>query len=314
MIESASPLFSIRIRETTRMHLHEHPIDQVLVRQLLASQFPDWAALPLRRVSSAGTDNALFRLGEERVVRLPRIESAAAQRIKEHRWLPRLAPHLPLAVPRPLALGQPDGSYPWHWSVYTWLAGETVVVERLTDGAETAAVLAQFIHALQRLDTRGAPPPGAHNAWRGVPLAKRDEATRQAIKALQDTIDAGAALRAWEQAIEALSHDRPPVWLHGDLLPTNLLLRNGRLTAVLDFGCLGVGDPACDTMVAWTVLDKMGREAFREALPVDDATWLRGSGWALSFGLIALPYYQQSNPTLAQIARRTIEEVVAELV
>jgi aminoglycoside phosphotransferase (APT) family kinase protein len=245
-------------------------------------------------------------------VRLPRIHWATEQVNKEHRWLPTLAPLLPLAIPVPLAKGTPGEGYPWHWSIYRWLDGENATIERIADPRQAATELAHFIAALQRIDPTGGPPPGPHNSSRGVPLATRDSHTRTAIEALQGIIDADAATAAWEAALQAPVWPGPPVWIHGDLQSGNLLAVEGRLSAVIDFGCLGVGDPACDLIVAWNLLSAETREVFRAALAVDDATWARGRGWALSVGLIALPYYQSTNPVLAGISRYAIDEALAD--
>jgi aminoglycoside phosphotransferase (APT) family kinase protein len=294
------------------MHSDEVDTDVPLVGRLLAGQFPQWADLPIEPVRSAGTDNALYRLGEDMVVRLPRIHWATEQVEKEQRWLPRLAPHLPLAIPVPLAMGAPAEGYPWRWSVYRWLEGETATIERITDFRQAATDLARFIAALQRIDPAGGPPPGPHNSQRGEPLAARDARTRAAIASLHGVLDAGALTAAWEAALAAPAWPGPPAWIHGDLQAGNLLVRQGRLSAVIDFGCLGVGDPACDLQVAWNFLSAETRNVFRAALPVDAATWARGRGWALSVGLIALPYYRNTNPILAGISRRAIGEVQAD--
>lgn len=295
-----------------RMHIDEVHTDVSLVGRLLTAQFPQWADLCIEPVHSAGTDNVIHRLGDDMAVRLPRIRRAAGQVDKEHRWLPRLAPLLPLAIPVPLGKGMPAEDYPWQWSVYRWLDGEDVTVERIADPRHAAIELGRFVAALQRIDPDDGPRPGEHNSFRGVALAERDASTRMAITSLDGTIDAGAATQAWEAALHAPVWDGPLVWIHGDLLAGNLLARQGRLSAVIDFGCLGVGDPACDVMAAWTFLSAESREAFRAAVHVDDATWARGRGWALSVGLIALPYYQVSNPVLARIARRAIDEALAD--
>jgi aminoglycoside phosphotransferase (APT) family kinase protein len=295
-----------------KMHDGEVDTSPSLVGRLLRAQLPQWAGLPLRPVPSAGTDNALYRLGDDLVVRLPRINWAVGQVDKEQQWLPRLAPLLPLAIPVPLAKGEPAEGYPWHWSVYRWLEGENVPAESVADLRRTAIDLALFISALQRIDAAGGPPPGPYNAWRGEPLARRDIRTRQAIAALGSAVDARAVTAAWEAALAAPVSPGPPVWLHGDLQAGNLLFVQGRLSAVIDFGCLGVGDPACDVMAAWLYLTASARADFRAVLQVDNATWARARGWALSVGLIALPYYQTSNPALAAIARRAIGEALAD--
>jgi aminoglycoside phosphotransferase (APT) family kinase protein len=294
------------------MHADEIATDAALVRRLLAEQFPAWVSLRIARVESSGTDNAIYRLGDELAVRLPRIASAVAQVAKELRWLPRLAPQLPLAIPVPLAKGSPAEGYPWDWSVCRWLDGDNATIERFGDPHQAAKDLANFVVALKRIDTADGPLAGAHNFGRGVPLAERDTATRAAIVALGGTIDMAAATAAWEAALAAPAWDGPPVWIHGDLHSGNLLAADGRLSAVIDFGGLGVGDPACDLMVAWNLFSADTRESFRGAIAVDHPTWARGRGWALSFGLIALPYYRDRNPALAKIARHAIDEALGD--
>ena len=294
---------------TTKMHADEVDTDVPLVVRLLTTQVPQWADLPIEPVQSAGTDNALYRLGDDMVVRLPRIHWAVGQVDKEHRWLPKLAPCLPLAIPVPLAKGKPGEGYPWQWSVCRWLAGENATPDRIVDPQQAARDLARFIAALQQIDAADGPLPGAHNSRRGEPLANRDTETRQAIALLHDDFNAAAMTAVWDAALAAPAWDRRPVWIHGDLQAGNLLAVHGRLSAVIDWGCLGVGDPACDVMAAWLFLPTEARTTFRAALGVDDATWARARGWALSFGVIALPYYQNTNPTLAGIARRAIRAV-----
>lgn len=294
------------------MHVGEVQTDEALVRRLLAAQFPEWASLPIERVRSAGTDNALYRLGDELVVRLPRIDWAVGAVDKECRWLPKLAPHLPLPVPAPLAMGEPGEGYPWHWSVCPWLEGENATLDRITDPCRFATDLARFIVALQRIDATDGPHSGEHNVSRGVPLAARDASTRAAIAQLEGLVDTQAATARWEAARAAPVWDGPPTWIHADLQSGNLLVVDGRLSAVIDFGCMGAGDPACDMIVAWTLFTADARAAYRAALPVDDATWARGRGWALSFGVGALSYYKDTNPTLAGIARHAITEVLGD--
>jgi aminoglycoside phosphotransferase (APT) family kinase protein len=286
------------------MHVDEVETNPQLVRRLLAAQFPKWAELAIEPVPSAGTDNALYRLGDDMVVRLPRIESAVDQVELEQRWLPKLAPLLPVAIPVPLAMGEPGEGYPWQWSVYEWLNGENPLAGR----DSLAGELAQFIAALHRIDPSDGPPAG-----RGVPLARRDAPTRTAIDALGERIDTVAVTASWEAALRAPDWERAPVWIHGDLDSRNLLVEHGRLSAVIDFGCLGVGDPACDVGVAWKVLSADARDSFRTALEVDDATWARSRGWALSQALIALPYYTlETNPGLVREAEQWLAEVLAD--
>ncbi len=295
-----------------KMHADEVDTDVSLVGRLLAAQFPHWADLPIEPVHSDGTDNAIYRLGDDMAVRLPRIHWATGQVEKEHRWLPRLAPLLPLAIPVPLAKGTPAEGYPWDWSVCRWLEGENATIERIADPRQAATKLAQFIAALHRIDPTGGPPPGPHNSGRGVPLAMRDADTRAAIASLDNMLDADVVTAAWDAAVQTPAWQRSPVWIHGDLQSGNLLAIHGRLSAVIDFGCLGVGDPACDLMVAWTLFSGESRDVFRATLSVDDATWARGRGWALSTALIALPYYLDTNPAIVHSARHRIAEVLAD--
>jgi aminoglycoside phosphotransferase (APT) family kinase protein len=287
-------------------------IDGALVRRLLATQFPEWADLPLEPVASAGTDNALYRLGDELVVRLPRVHWAVEMVDKEFQWLPRLAPQLPLAIPVPIAKGTSGAGYPWHWTVCEWIDGENATTERIDDSDQMATDLAHFVAALQAIDASTAPRPGPHNVFRGVPLVMRDVSTRNAIAALAGMIDTHAATEVWEAALRTPAWDGPPVWIHGDLQSGNLLAVAGRLSAVIDFGCLGAGDPACDVMAAWLLFSAAARSVFRAALPVDDATWTRGCGWALSFGVGVISYYKDTNPVLGGIARHAIAEVLAD--
>jgi aminoglycoside phosphotransferase (APT) family kinase protein len=295
-----------------KMHADEVDTDAALVGRLLAEQFPHWADLPIEPVRPFGTDNALYRLGDDMVVRLPRRERTSGTLEKERLWLPRLAPLLPLAVPVPLAEGLPAEGYPLPWSVYGWLTGENATIERITDRSQLATDLAQFVAALQRIDPTGGPAPGEHNFFRGVPLGMRDEGTRAAIASLSGRIDAGAVTVAWDEALQAPEWERPPVWIHGDLDARNLLVEEGRLSGVIDWGGLGVGDPACDVMIAWKVLSADTRDIFRTALSVDEATWARSRGWALSQALIALSYYTlETNPVLVREAHRWLAEVLA---
>lgn len=295
-----------------KMHDDELDIAKPLVSRLIAEQFPAWAGLPLEPVASAGTDNALYRLGKDKVMRLPRHASAALQVEKEGLWLPRLAQHLPLAVPVPLALGMPTASYPFNWSVCDWLPGTDAVESPIADLHAAATTLSRFISSLQKMDITGGPPPGAHNFFRGASLASRDAPTRAAIESLNGIVETAPLTRAWNAALEIARWNKPPVWLHGDIHAGNLLTNQGRLAAVIDFGGLGVGDPACDLMVGWNLLTAETRATFRSGLTVDDATWARARGWALSVAVVALPYYLDTNPVLVAISRHAIEQVMAD--
>ena len=294
------------------MNAEEIKIELSLVSDLVSSQFPFWANLPLTPVPSAGTDNALFRLGEDMVIRLPRIHWATPQVEKEHKWLPILAPALPLPIPLPLAKGKPAADYPWHWSIYRWLAGTNEVNAALGSSEQAATVLAGFVAALHQFEGFRGPPHGTHNFGRGEPLINRDQQTRAAIAVLPPSFDPVELTIAWEAALNAPRWQGPLRWIHGDLQPGNVLIQNGRISAVIDFGCLGMGDPACDIMAAWMFFSADTRALFRAHLQVDEASWLRGRGWALSFGLTAYSHYQRTNPVLANIGRRAFEEVLLD--
>jgi aminoglycoside phosphotransferase (APT) family kinase protein len=282
-----------------------------LVSRLVAAQFPQWAHLPVRPVEADGWDNATFRLGDEMSVRLPSGASYAAQVDKEHRWLPVLAPRLPLPIPEPLAKGVPGCGYPWPWSVYRWLPGEPAETAPVADLYRFAADLAGFLSALYQIDPAGGPPAGEHNFFRGGSLAVYDAQSREALAALDGEIDTARAAEVWQQALSASWHG-PAVWVHGDVSPTNLLVGSGRLSAVIDFGCSAVGDPACDTGIAWTFLSGESRKTFQAGLPVDDATWVRGRGWVLWKSMIVLVEALKDDPEDARHTKRVIEEVLAE--
>jgi aminoglycoside phosphotransferase (APT) family kinase protein len=294
------------------MHADEIEIEPAQVAALVAGQFRQWAGLPVERVASSGTDNALFRLGPDLCVRLPRRNWGAGQVEKDLRLLPRFAALLPLALPEPLALGRPGADYPFTWGVYRWLEGEESAADRLADPLREARALAGFIKALQAVDTAGAPPWDPAADHRGADLAPRDAQVAQALAALADDgeTDTAAAAASWRESREAAPHRGPAVWIHGDLLPGNLLVRDGRIAAVIDWAALTTGDPAGDLLPAWTLLHGPAREAFREALAVDEDAWLRGRGWALSIALIGLPYYRQTNPAFARMCRTILAEVL----
>jgi aminoglycoside phosphotransferase (APT) family kinase protein len=287
----------------TRMHADELEIDIALVRRLLAEQFPEWADLPLRRVRPDGTVNAIFRLGDELALRLPRRKGPTAPGGKEFDWLPRLAPLLPLEIPVPVAQGRPTADYPWFWDVHTWIEGEIAPVETI-DAITAARDLAAFVTALQEVDPTGAPP------GRGIPLAERDVEMRHWFQAFQGD---PAVHEAWQRALAAPPWDGPPVWHHGDLVVRNRLVRDGRIRAVIDWGSTGVGDPACDVMVAWKLGSREACDAFRAALPTDDATWERARGWAVSQAVAALAYYTpENNPSLYREALRWLDLALSD--
>ncbi|MFI7688644.1 aminoglycoside phosphotransferase family protein [Nonomuraea sp. NPDC049655] len=286
-------------------------IDAALVRRLVDTQFPQWATLPLRLVDPAGSDHVIYRLGDELSVRLPRHADAVGQADKEHEWLPRLAPWLPLAVPVPVEVGEPGFGYPWRWAVSRWLAGEPATVEALAGSSVAAEGLAEFLVALQRFAPESVPSLKTRPDLAQQPLAGRDRATRAAIAALGGVFDRAAMTGLWDAAMSAPGWDRAPVWFHGDFHTGNVLTVGGRVSAVIDFGGLGIGDPAADLMIAFTLMSAGSRAAFRAALGVDEATWTRGRGWALATGLNAYAAYAAVSPRVAAQTTRQITQALA---
>jgi aminoglycoside phosphotransferase (APT) family kinase protein len=284
------------------MHADELDLDEQLVRRLLAEQFPGWAELPLRRVEPSGTVNAIFRLGDGLSVRLPRREGPKEPGGKELDWLPRLAPLLPVEIPRPVGQGRPGGEYPWFWEIHTWVEGETTPVAEI-DAIQAARDLAALVGALQQVEPEGAP------SGRGIALAVRaGQMAHWFSKFGREEVRA-----EWERALAAPPWRGPPAWHHGDLDARNWLVRDGRISGVIDWGSMGVGDPACDVMVAWKLHSGSARDAFREALPTDDATWERARGWAISQAVAALAYYTpENNPDLYHEAERWLELALSE--
>jgi aminoglycoside phosphotransferase (APT) family kinase protein len=295
-----------------RLHDDEVDIDASLVARLLAEQFPRWSGLPVRVVTSSGTDNVTFRVGADLAVRLPRTPRTQGQIEKDLAWLPRLAADLPLAVPRPLAMGQPTGEYPFTWGVYRWLDGTTFDRDLLADPSAAARDLAVFIHRLQEIDTSGAPTPPDDPFSRGTPLAPRDALFREAVEELRDHFDTGLVLAAWEASLAVGPWNGPPRWIHGDLMAGNVLVSGGRLSAVIDFATACVADPAADLLAAWFLFSGDSRRAFREALEIDEHAWVRARGWTLSLVMIAIPYYRARRPTAVEDASGLIAELLAD--
>lgn len=259
--------------------LAEFPIDERLVRALLREQHPDLASEPLRFFAS-GWDNVIYRLGEEHAVRLPRRALGATLVEKEQRWMPEFARRLTIAIPVPVRVGIPSTEFPWHWSITRWLDGD---VARAGSSTGLISDLALFIRQLHI----PAPDDAPRSPVRGVPLAVRDEVIRarlasEPIPRRADIID------LWSRCVAAEPWTGRPLWLHGDLHPSNMLTASGRLTAILDFGDLTAGDPATDLAVGWLLFDASERKEFRSELDYDDATWLRAAGWAIIFASLAL--------------------------
>jgi aminoglycoside phosphotransferase (APT) family kinase protein len=288
------------------MHLDEVEIDAGLVGRLVAAQFPRLADLPIRAVASTGTVNAIYRLGDHLYARLPRVHSWARDLDKEWHWLPRLAPRLSLQVPVPVAKGQPHSGYPFAWAIYRWIDGQPYADDLVDDERQAAQDLAQFVSQLRGIDAVVGAPHGGRR-----PLADLDTDTREAIRSGRGLIDSDAATTAWERALEAPVWKGQPVWIHTDLLRPNLLVNDGRLSAVIDFGGIGAGDPAADVIAAWSVFGPTGRATFRSALDVDDGTWNRARGFALHQAAVIIPYYRETNPGFVSLAQRTIGEILA---
>jgi aminoglycoside phosphotransferase (APT) family kinase protein len=289
---------------------HRSPtIDVALIQKLIATQFPKWRHLAISPVAQTGWDNRTFHLGKEMTVRMPSAADYALQVDKEQRWLPKLAPLLPLTIPTPIAIGRPDEDYPWPWSIYRWIEGEAAASAPIGDLSDFARTLGAFLVALQGIDSTGGPLPGLHSFYRGGPLATYDAETRNAIAALKARLDVDTATQIWETALST-SWNQPPVWLHGDISAGNLLVQRGRLTAVIDFGQLAIGDPACDLAIAWTLFKDASREAFQATVPLDRDTWARGRGWALWKALIVAAGFTNPNNTESNQCWRIIDEIL----
>jgi aminoglycoside phosphotransferase (APT) family kinase protein len=288
-------------------------VDVELVTRLVAAQFPQWAALPIVELIPQGWDNRTFRLGSRMTVRLPSAEEYARQVEKEQSWLPRLAPQLPIPIPSPVAQGAPAHGFPWSWSIYRWIDGETSSGARIRDLPTFAADLAAFLLALRHADATDGPAAGPQSFYRGAPLHVYDADVNEAIRHLGAAIDQQAVTEVWTTALST-EWMAAPVWFHGDVSAGNLLVRNGTLAAVIDFGLCGIGDPACDLVIAYTLLEGPSRETFRAGVGLDDATWARARGWALWKALIVAAGITGTHSPArhAEIARRVIDAVIAD--
>lgn len=291
---------------TPRMHADELNVSEETVARLLENQFPEFSGRSLKRLDSMGTVNVIYRLGDALCVRVPRVAEWSEDLDRELVWLHVLSRHVSLAIPEPIAVGQPSAGFPLRWAIYRWIDGQPYQDRLVADEAQAAEDLADFIRELRKVDVDGAPTGGRR------PLAELDEATRTGIAASAHDIDHDAALAAWKQSLQSPPWSGQPVWIHADLLRPNLLIKNGRLHAVLDFGSAGVGDPASDLIPAWAVFEQRGRTAFRAALDVDEGDWLRARGIALHQALGIIPYYRDTNPRFVATAKRTVEQVIED--
>ena len=294
-----------------KLHVDEANIDIALVRRLLAGHMPQWSGLPLSVVQSIGTDNVMIRLGSSLVIRMPRTPGAAEGIVKEQELVPQLAPHLPVAVPVPVGVGEAAFGYPWRWSVYPWAPGRNPLPGIADD--DLAIQLADFVCSLRRIDTFGLRPVGPLHSYRAESIARRDSATRASIAACDGLVDAALTEAVWEKARDVTDYVGPPVWMHSDLHPGNILVRGGRLSAVIDWGGLSLGDPAIDCLVAWTLLTPSTRHVFRAHVGVDEDTWKRSRAWALSIALVALPYYRDTNEQITAWAKHAIVQVIGDI-
>jgi aminoglycoside phosphotransferase (APT) family kinase protein len=295
------------------MHEHEVSVDESVVRSLVAGQFPDLADAPIVRFPSGGTENAVFRLGDELAVRLPLHEDAVSGLVKEIRWLPKLRPLIHLEVPEVRATGVATEEYPFPWAVVKWLVGADAMSAPISSLDEAADTLARLCTDLWSADPADVPPPESEGFQRGRHLSYRDEAFRAALLECEGLVDVDAVARIWDEALAAPHWPGPPRWVHTDLIPPNLLVRDGRLVGVLDFGGVATGDPAWDLTPAWFVLDPSSRRRYRRLLEdsVDDAAWTRARGAVVSQAVIALPYYLETNPTMVRVARQGIEALLS---
>jgi len=295
---------------STKMHPHQIDVSAADIHRLLGAQFPAWAALHVERVPSYGTTNAMFRLGDDKVVRLPFIPGDGVDVRTEAHTLELMHGKLPIAIPRVLAIGEPDGAYPYAWSVLSWVAGDMPVPEQLTNASGLVDDLVAFLVRLRELPTDAAP-----EAQRSGPLAPLAESVHECIDQLDGEFDGRVLHALWRDALAAPEWDGAPVWLHADLLPSNLLVdESGRLSGVLDWAAAGWGDPSCELLAAWNVFPAAARELFRERLGVDDAQWRRGRGWAVAQAALALPYYRDTNPGMVEMAARALRALERESV
>ena len=291
------------------MHPDQLPIDDALVASLIAERFPEWADLPVRRVTSGGTVNALFTLGDELVARLPLKPEWAPDLDREFAWLPRLAAHLPLRIPEPVGRGEPTADYPIPWAVYTWIPGRMAEPSAVHDKDAAAECLAGFVRTLHSLDITGAP----HHTHRGLPIQRADARTREVLPNLAGHYDVESVIEVWDRAQAADPWSGDPVWVHGDLWYSNLIVDDaGRLVGVVDCGGFGGGDPAIDLIPAWSLLDRPSRRVFREMVRLDDATWARARGWVINMAAFAIPYYAETNPIITHHSHRMLSEMLSE--
>ena len=281
------------------------------VQALIAEQFPEWASLPITPVKRSGWDNRTFRLGKAFSIRMPSEERYVPQVKKEQQWLSFIANSISTQIPQPVAHGRPNKDYPWEWSIYQWIEGDDIDPSVDTNTIDIALKISQFIRELHKVDAANGPVPGPHNFYRGENLRVYDKDTRTYVKQLADKINADAILALWRQALNT-EWASPPVWIHGDLEPSNLLVSDNKLVAVIDFGSCAVGDPACDLVIAWTFFNSESREAFRANLNLSDDTWVRGKAWALWKALFQMSKSLEQHDSEHDRARLIIERILRD--
>jgi aminoglycoside phosphotransferase (APT) family kinase protein len=294
--------------------MNKQNITKSFASKLINEQFPQWENLPIKEVAIQGWDNRTFHLGNDMLIRLPSTATYALQVEKEQTWLPKLAPHITLHIPKPIEMGKPTDEYPWHWSIYQWLPGTSANMVQCdeTNLAIIAKKLANFLHELHTIKTTNAPEPGKHNFFRGGDLAIYDEETKTALATLKDIIDIKKTSEVWQQALTSTWHKKP-IWIHGDMSLDNILLNNDKqITAIIDFGLMAVGDPACDLTIAWTLLKNENRMIFKSAVNLDENTWQRARGWALWKALITLVAIDNKNSNKAKEQLRIINDIIYE--
>lgn len=294
----------------SKMHVNEFDINLDFMKTLIRQQFPEFSMLPIIQVDSIGTVNYIYRLGKEFYIRLPRIiDSNEIER--EWKLLAHLAPHVTMKIPEPFALGQPSATYPGNWAIYKWLDGDSYSDALILDEEDAARDLANFVNQLHAVDVTSTAPKAGRS-----PLLELNSKTLESIAEAaeaKDMLDAARVLEAWQDSLAALAWDGHPVWIHADLLRSNLLVSSGSLNAVIDFGSAGIGDPAFDLIPAWSVFNTKGRKTFQKAIHADKDTWLRARGYALHQAVLIIPYYRVSNPKFVQLAIRTLTEILDDI-
>ena len=289
---------------------HSLEITPALARNLIAGQFPEYAHLPITSVEKQGHDNRTYRLGNDMLIRMPTAESYALKVPKEQALLPQLAPHLTVHIPVPIQMGVPSKEYPYLFSLYKWLEGKSLNLLVLDESSleQLAFDLGKFLKELQSIKSVDGPPPGQHNWWRGDHPSVYDKGTREQIAKLSSLIEEDKALNLWERACKT-KWNNLPVWIHGDFAVGNILLKEGRLSAIIDFGGMGLGDPACDLVIAWTFLKGKARHIFIKEMQLDEETWLRAKAWALWKATFELCQVKDQNIPEREVQKRIIKEV-----